>query len=547
MAAPTWLTLLLVLWLASRTRLTREVRLAFSAVFALATPFAAWGIYEALTSEQARASFGNGNYFGALMLLLVPIALAEGAEATGRWRFGWRVIAGVCLAALLGARSASVLVGLGVEVVVLLVIAPGILGISGAVGRCRVRVAAVVVTLLSIVLLVAALFPSASEVPGLDTIRSEVVGPNTATRVEMWKSAIDVIRAHPLAGGGPDGFRVAVQPFMTRRLVQLEFGSGEGALALIRDPHSVPLMATASLGLLGAAVLCWLLIEWVLLLLRRIREDRGVIRSGYAVAGLGFASACLVLAWPVRWGALPLLVAGLAVSLPDSRGRTGAAVAAEREHQTPALPRMLLALVCSAIALALGTAALAGDRLLERSKVAPTYAEAVRLVALASKIQPTRPEVSYQRLYLAGLGVQQGSVVRDDFRRSVSEAGEEIAGNGAFLAGLAQVSLDDAHLTGRTDLSFERELLERARRLAPTVPVVPTERLHLAVEEGHADATEAALREVEDLGIQHPRVTLYRYYLASLSGDAAGAAVLAEEIRSEAPWLVPLMVPRGGG
>jgi O-antigen ligase len=105
-------------------------------------------------------------------------------------------------------------------------------------------------------------------------MRQEVTDTSLGYRLQMWEKAGEVIRAHPLIGSTPNGFREAWHS--TPR-------SGE-ALAFV-EPHNAFLFYASSYGLIGLAVLIWLYaaLLWT-----------GWRNRGSLVGGAGFAFAVVV-------------------------------------------------------------------------------------------------------------------------------------------------------------------------------------------------------------------------------------------------------------
>ncbi len=71
-------------------------------------------------------------------------------------------------------------------------------------------------------------------------------------RLPLWSSAVKVAATHPLLGVGPDSFRLGWYP--VRTIADLASGAG----LVITDPHSVPLLLAATMGLIGLAAALYL-------------------------------------------------------------------------------------------------------------------------------------------------------------------------------------------------------------------------------------------------------------------------------------------------
>ncbi len=72
-------------------------------------------------------------------------------------------------------------------------------------------------------------------------------------RAPLWSNALEIAQAHPLFGVGVDSFRLGWYP--VRDIAQLAGGAG----LVITDPHSVPLLILATMGVAGLLAAMYLL------------------------------------------------------------------------------------------------------------------------------------------------------------------------------------------------------------------------------------------------------------------------------------------------
>ena len=72
-----------------------------------------------------------------------------------------------------------------------------------------------------------------------------------ALRLPLWESTVRMLRAHPLFGGGLDGFKQSIQPYKVS-------GFTEQA---VNYPHQVVLTFWSETGLLGLLAFLWLLVQ----------------------------------------------------------------------------------------------------------------------------------------------------------------------------------------------------------------------------------------------------------------------------------------------
>lgn len=539
MGAPTWLALLVVFVMSASAEPSRLSALALRVAFAWAVPAALLVTWEAASSApQVTGGFGNGNYAGAALVSLVPLALffsvnEERADVRPYWRYAVLVLmAGVVLSG-----SLANLIALAVALAVVLVLAPErLMQVEPRTGR---RAAAVLAGLLAVALLIGALALFTGVLPrGLDRWVSErVLGATALTRIEMAKIALAVFAEHPLLGVGPDGVQLASQSHLTERLLALESGGYTDYRVLVKDPHSLPLLALASLGVLGATALAWLAALWGRELVVRTREACAKSRSGafrvaLAVGTLAHLTALLFMPWAVSFGPLAPLLAGLAIA-GEGPGLSGAS------EQRPNRGALILGLASTAAALVaaawLAAAAAYGDTriALARGQSAPDVARAA--YASGARAQPTRAYPAYEALYATGFLASEGLEPLDAYQAAVDRAPQRVLANAGYLANLAQASLDEAYLSGRTDLSWERARIERAARMAPNHPDVVLEQAHLALLTGDIATARRHLARTARFAPDAPRHLLYSYYLALAEGDPARAEGLLPRIERTGP------------
>lgn len=71
-------------------------------------------------------------------------------------------------------------------------------------------------------------------------------GTSSSTRIEMWKTAIAVIKEHPLFGAGPDTFGITSAPKLTDKYISIM-----GVNGMTDNAHCMPLQLAATLGVAG--------------------------------------------------------------------------------------------------------------------------------------------------------------------------------------------------------------------------------------------------------------------------------------------------------
>ncbi len=550
---PAWLAMAGVFVLASRVVTEEEIRAALRLALIWGVAVAAAVIYQMASGRMVSAGFGNSNFVGAMLLLVAPLALEGATSTTERgWKRAYVGSALLIWVAAAVAGSTAVQIALAVQVLAVVALAPRLLG--DVVVRWRTLIAMLLAGLLLFGALTSVLSVTTEVLPeGLDApLEEALTGATVITRIEMWKVAVGVWRDSPVFGAGPDGFQLASQRRLTKRLLEVESGATSGHRALVRDPHSFPLLALGSLGALGLALLLWLFAEWLLALRLRWRERRRDDHLPFALAiGAGTFLLCtLLMPWHIVFAAMPALVAGLALARAPvgKKGRSDRAEPGPEDGAMPhPIPRALLVVATALVAVTLSAGAIASDAFATRALNTRSASAASAAWAEASRAQPWRPYTRFEWLYSLGRLTGEGSMTADDYRSKVALAPVEISRDGGYLALLAQPSLDEAMMTGREDLSWERETISRAASLAPNHPDTVLERAHLALAQRDTATAEQWLKIADGYAAETDRYLLYRYQAAVFSEDASAATVWGERVRNEAPWLTMLMVlPEGG-
>lgn len=102
-------------------------------------------------------------------------------------------------------------------------------------------------------------------------------------RMALWKSALNMLRHHPLFGGGLGGFQRSLQPYEDPAYHE----------SLIY-PHNLVLNFWSETGLLGLAAFVWLLAQMVRVAIRGLRRVDSPWSRAMAVGLLGMVVAFLV-------------------------------------------------------------------------------------------------------------------------------------------------------------------------------------------------------------------------------------------------------------
>lgn len=441
--------------------------------------------------------FGSTAYSITALVPLVPIGAVLAHRATGGARIArYAASAVVVLSLALFSRSTMGLLGAGFAVLVTLAVHPAFASASTTFVR---RGAAVLAALAFAGLLVA-------QVPALS---GSVVTPerlasfdrNIVTRAYLWDGAEKMLAARPLAGFGPSGYRLHAAEYLAPEALQFGpdlAGNIDPTVYSPQSPHSVFWEIATRLGVLGLLAFGFLLWAWG----SRVREAAGGAKGDLSLAlGAGFVSALFVLlVTPVVFpiGLFGAAVAGLAVG-PEEAGAQGAA-----GRWAGARPYAVFGAVAFVV---LGVWLGSGEW---KAYNAPTDNGYATVDAYASVLRqlPGNPAIERRWLETRLLTAADAHTVAD-VQAEVDAAPAAIAEFAPNLVSLATYSLAQAENTGRTDVAWEVEQLDRAARVLPPIPSLVSERLHAAVIAGDAQAAAAALPDAKRWGGPYPYAADY--------------------------------------
>jgi O-antigen ligase len=126
-------------------------------------------------------------------------------------------------------------------------------------------------------------------IPLLNSPRIQAIfsggGETSFFRVALWKSALQMIRDHPLFGVGPDNFLYAY-----RGRYLLPEAWQESSLS---HPHNVILDFAARLGLIGLGVFVWMQIAFWSTALRALRRAKAALDTGQWALLIGFMASMI--------------------------------------------------------------------------------------------------------------------------------------------------------------------------------------------------------------------------------------------------------------
>jgi O-antigen ligase len=335
---------------------------------------------------RSASTFGNANALGMYLAMVLPLAAYDLLRARSLAdRLLAANVSGTLGLGLLLTFSRSAWLGalLGVFV------ACGGPMVAAARRRPRAWLSGAVLGLAAAAVAAAAT-PALHPVLGRAASLADPAAGSMATRLRIWRDAIDLIRARPLAGWGPDTFG----------LVYPRFQTGDWTPGFDVDrAHAELLDVAAGRGLLGVTVYLALLVALAVAFWRgRRRAGAGAVMGGLVAYQLALqfnfswlpASAPF---WLLAAAALAIWMDPRPTPMTHATGRRRAAVTA----LLPALAAMAVALVAAPLAadalfLRGLAASAAGDRATARADVeaarrlAPTqavYAAAAGDLALA--------------------------------------------------------------------------------------------------------------------------------------------------------------------
>jgi O-antigen ligase/Flp pilus assembly protein TadD len=506
-----WLGLAVLLTsLATLLRKNREVIRFLAAVTISLTMVAAYALVQPLELDPVSWSFegpvvrafstaGNPLYLGFLLAAGFPavLGLVWSLEKPGFARVAGIAASGVVAAGVLASGSRSALAGTVVGGALFLWLMrrdPGTRGTTHG----------VLIVCLVAALLAPALLPSArNPFPLLMTRLMEVVRGEDS-RPQIWIGAARLIRRAPLLGSGLDTFATLHHSVRTPALWRyLWRGSPENA-------HNEFIQVTATIGILGAGCVLWLLVSLV-----RIAAVRSAGRPLPAAA----ASGLLALAVPAMFG---FVTCGSQVV-----GITLAAILLAQGRARP-LPRWIPVPLAAILTLSLlvhlrfATADVALKSSVRRN------GEGISSV-LALDASPWA-----QRLLQAGFGLEQrwfGKTIGDDRGGSGRGPADRLATLEAIYraalkanplvpvahANLARIAMR----AGKTEEALAG--YSRARKMTPTDAYLTLEHAQAYASAGRRDDAIAALVEIERLYPDFAEAPGLIGYLCLDEGDAAGA------------------------
>jgi len=518
-----WLAFVVVFILAAKVSFEGdEVKSSLVVVVCIAALLSAVVAYQQLTTGTIRV-FGSTGYSTTALMPLLPIAVAIASRTAGATRlvmYASALVIGIGV----GVFSGSMMGFLGAvfSSALAVFVHPVVLRGAGSVFRA-LRASTLLVALLLAAALVFAQIPAFSA--RLVDFHALAAGDrNMLSRVYMWQGAQEMLLDRPLTGFGPSGYRVAAVEYLPPEAFQHVSDRPDSIDPTVyspQSPHSIIWEIATRLGLLGLIAFIGLLAAWAMALRDKLKTPDSVmtLRLGLAAGFLSALFALLVNPVIFAIGLFAPVMAGLAVASsapPEVESPVRKRNFASKELGISGRLRVLLVasgLLTAIVAVWLGYAE---TRLAAFHTADPRQALAFFEETLER--MPGHPQVQRQALELRLL-VARDAEEHLYARQAVERAPEHIAAFAPNLVSIATHSLVQARNTGRTDLSWEQELLDTAAARIPPTPALAAEQLHLAVLTGDPKRVLEALPDARKWGGYYPFIDDYLARAEALIGD----------------------------
>ena len=441
-------------------------------------------------------TFGSPAYSVPALVPLPFIALGL-AASSAKHRTVYRLSAAALAAGLAyGAAGVSAFYALGMGLLALLALAPGLLGLPNGAERA-VRIVGVVLLVLACAATLIAEVPTfGSWLIGADDAAGTEQG--VATRLYLWDGAERMVTERPLLGYGPAGYRFAAVEFYQPGVFGYIGAIGADPIAFSApSPHSLLWEVLTRLGLVGLVALGVLLVVWARAVTgaREASEEDRLLRLSLVVGFVAYLAALMVTPVHFASGLLGVVIAGFAAA-------GSGADAPLRLSKMAAVSVVTLAVAMSGY----GVWRMAG--LTVGAITGGDFASDAARIESAARIVPGEP-LNERRLLELALWRAATPADLAAARQVIDSAPAYITGFTPNLPHFAFIGLTRSEQLGVDDYSWERGLLERAARLTPELPSLVAERLHLAILEGEVAALPELMQRAEQYGATYPMTADY--------------------------------------
>ncbi len=231
-------------------------------------------------SGRGRSTLGNPVFFGGYLALMIPLLLTylideDTLPSMPKTAIGMLLVLGV--AGIVLSQSRGAWVGLIVGIIAVVVIQRK--NLTKGAGTAL----AMLVFGIAFAVLVMAASGTGKLQATITSVENKLVsavntGQGTqASRIEIWKSAVEMISVRPLEGYGPDQMYAWASAFTTLKKAQLEINT-------IPDrTHNIFLQVAVNGGLISLLVFLWIIIALAGIGLRALKNNEGPVHT-YAVA-----------------------------------------------------------------------------------------------------------------------------------------------------------------------------------------------------------------------------------------------------------------------
>lgn len=139
--------------------------------------------------------------------------------------------------------------------------------------------------------------------------------PTVRVRINVWKSAMEIIRENPLAGSGAGNLGIAYPPFRRFEEVRLS-----GIVTRVERAHNDFIETAVDSGIIGLGIFLWLLAEWGKSV-KKGADGKNPLHAGLA-AGMACILASSLFGFPLRTPSTALLFwAGMGIVSRAGRGK----------------------------------------------------------------------------------------------------------------------------------------------------------------------------------------------------------------------------------
>lgn len=477
----------------------RWVRAGLCAAVAVGALMSMVLAYQQLTLGGITYVFGTTAYSITALVALIPVAVGLGATERGRIKVACYGAAGV-ISLCVGAFSGATMGTLATVFAVLVAVAvhPRAWRSGGLPGTMALGLAGLAVLAMLVV--------------SVPAISGSVVGPDAAgrdnesvaSRVYLWRGAQAMFLEHPWLGVGPGGYRTRAVEYLDPEALSFgpdQPGNIDPGVYSPQSPHSLLWEIATRLGVVGLVAFGALFALWGWVLRDRLRpgEEGFSLRAGMAA---GFVAALFsLMVNPVVFviGLFAPVAAGLAVATAEIPSPAREPSAAPRRWPWLAVAGVLVA--------AVALWQVWGEWTAQSVSPEDPFA-AIEAHERALDIVPGNPVIERRllgfRLLVAGDAAGVAAA-----QAAVDEAPGYI---GAFVpnsVSLAGISLAQAQRTGRTDVTWERRILDEAALRIPPIPSLVAERLHVALIEGDIEAVRLAVPDAKRWGGPYPYTASY--------------------------------------